>query len=150
MPTKKTAQRLNRKSRIRKKVVGTVERPRLTVFRSLKHIYAQVIDDETGATLAQASSLDGEMREQIQALESAPAPEPPAEEAEGKGKGKKQKKVEPPPSRNVLIARKVGEVLAERCKAKQIEKVVFDRSGYKYHGRVRNLAEAARKAGLNF
>ncbi len=106
--------------RVRTKVVGTPERPRLCVFRSLNHIYAQVIDDRTGRTLASASSLDKEMRKQL------------------KGGG------------NVAAAKVVGKAIAERARAAGIEQVVFDRGGYKYHGRVQALAEAAREAGLKF
>jgi large subunit ribosomal protein L18 len=100
--------------RIRKKVVGTETRPRLAVFRSLKHIYAQVIDDAHGRTVASASS-----REKGQT-----------------GGGKKDGAVE------------VGKLIASRCKEKGIESVVFDRGGFKYHGRIKALADAAREAGL--
>ena len=106
--------------RVRKKVVGTPERPRLSVYRSLNHIYAQVIDDRTGRTLAAASSLDKEMRKQL------------------KGGG------------NVAAAKVVGRAIAERARSAGVEQVVFDRGGYKYHGRVQALAEAAREAGLKF
>ncbi len=105
---------------IRKRVVGTPVRPRLNVFRSLNHIYAQVIDDSAGLTLASASTLDHEVRDQVVGL----------------------KKTEQ--------ASVVGRIVAERAVAKGVEKVVFDRGGYKYHGRVKALAEAARKAGLEF
>lgn len=105
---------------IRKRVVGTPVRPRLNVFRSLNHIYAQVIDDSAGMTLASASTLDHEVRDQVVGL----------------------KKTEQ--------ASVVGRIVAERAVAKGVEKVVFDRGGYKYHGRVKALAEAARKAGLEF
>ena len=106
--------------RVRKKVVGTPERPRLSVYRSLNHIYAQVIDDRTGRTLAAASSLDKEMRKQL------------------KGGG------------NVAAAKVVGRAIAERARSAGVEQVVFDRGGYKYHGRVQALARAAREAGLKF
>jgi large subunit ribosomal protein L18 len=106
--------------RIRKTIAGTTERPRLCVFRSLRHIHAQVINDAEGRTLASASSIDGEVRKQI------------------KGGG------------NVAAAKMIGKVLAERAKAVGVEKVVFDRGGYQYHGRVRALADAAREAGLKF
>ncbi len=105
---------------IRKRAVGTPVRPRLNVFRSLNHIYAQVIDDSAGLTLASASTLDHEVRDQVVGL----------------------KKTEQ--------ASVVGRIVAERAVAKGVEKVVFDRGGYKYHGRVKALAEAARKAGLEF
>ncbi len=106
--------------RVRTRVAGTPERPRLCVFRSLNHIYAQVIDDRGGRTLVSASSLDGETRKQL------------------KGGG------------NVAAAKVVGKVIAERAKAAGITQVVFDRGGYKYHGRVQALANAAREAGLKF
>ena len=109
-----------RRRYIRKRVVGTPVRPRLNVFRSLNHIYAQVIDDSVGLTLASASTLDHEVRDQVVGL----------------------KKTEQ--------ASVVGRIVAERAVAKGVEKVVFDRGGYKYHGRVKALAEAARKAGLEF
>lgn len=115
----KKEKRDRRKAHIRLRISGTPERPRLSVYKSLKHIYAQVVDDTKGATLAYASSLEGE-------VESA------------KGKGKKD------------AAKKVGAVLAQRCRAKQIEKVVFDRNGFDYHGRVAAVAEGAREAGLKF
>ncbi|MBE3563257.1 50S ribosomal protein L18 [Hydrogenibacillus sp. N12] len=108
--------------RIRRKVFGTPERPRLSVFRSNKHIYAQIIDDTRGVTLASASTLDPELREALKAI----------------GTG------------NVQAAAKVGELIAKRAKAKGIDKVVFDRGGYRYHGRVAALAEAARQGGLDF
>jgi large subunit ribosomal protein L18 len=111
-------ERLHR--RVRRRVRGTPERPRLAVFRSLRHIYAQVIDDTAGRTLAAASSLDPAFRQQMQ------------------GGG------------NVAAARLVGRLVAERALAAGVRRVVFDRGGYKYHGRVRALAEAAREAGLEF
>lgn len=110
--------RLRIHRRIRRKVRGTPERPRLCVFRSLKHIYAQVIDDTSGRTLAAASSLE----------KNAPV----------KGGG------------NVAAAAAIGRLIGERALAKGIKKVVFDRGGYAYHGRVKALAEAAREAGLEF
>lgn len=112
--------RLKRKKRIRKKLSGSPERPRLTVFRSDKHIYAQIIDDTVGSTLATASSLSSEYK-QLDPL-----------------KGK------------VEAAKRVGELIARKAKVQGIIKVVFDRSGYIYHGRVRALADAARQAGLDF
>src|ERR1700687_2688281 len=105
-------------SRIRLKVRGTEERPRLAVFRSLKHIYAQVIDDKKGHTMAAASS---------------------GEKDTGASNGG-----------SVAGAKHIGKVIAERAKAKGVTKVVFDRGGYHYHGRVKALAEAAREAGLEF
>jgi len=106
--------------RIRTKVKGSSSRPRLSVFKSGRHIYAQVIDDATGNTLAHASSLDAGLKK------------------EGK------------PGANVGTAKCVGELVARRAKEKGIAKVVFDRSGYIYHGKVRALADAAREGGLEF
>ena len=111
------AQRLKRHKRVRAKISGTPEMPRLNVFRSEANIYAQVIDDVNGVTLASASSLDKAI--------------------EGYGGNK-------------TAARAVGKLVAERCKAKGIETVVFDRGGYLYHGRVKALAEGAREGGLKF
>lgn len=112
--------RQRRKFRVRNRVSGTAERPRLSVFRSARHIYAQVVDDVTGKTLAAASTLS---RDLVSTLE---------EDAKSDG------------------ARKVGALLAKVCLERQITKVVFDRNGYLYHGRVKALAEAAREAGLKF
>lgn len=113
--------RLRRKKRIRKRVKGTEERPRLCVYRSLKHMYAQIIDDERGVTLASASTLSPELKSEL---------------TEIKGK--------------VEAAKKVGELVAKKALEKGIVKVVFDRNGYKYHGRVKAVAEGARAAGLQF
>ncbi|MFA5055453.1 MAG: 50S ribosomal protein L18 [Dehalococcoidia bacterium] len=107
-----------RHKRVRKSVVGTAERPRLCVYRSLTHIYCQLIDDSKGCTLASASTLDSEL------------------------KSDNKKKTETSAS--------VGKMIAERAAEFGIKKVVFDRGGYKYHGRVKALADAARKAGLEF
>lgn len=112
--------RLKRKVRVRKKISGSVERPRLSVFRTSKHIYAQVIDDTTGTTLVSASTLLGEV-------------------STGLGY-----------TGNVEAAKKVGAEIAKRSLAKQISTVVFDRSGFLYHGRVKALAESARENGLVF
>ena len=112
--------RERRKLRIRKKVNGTAERPRMTVFRSARHIYAQIIDDVSGQTLAHASTLSKDL----------------------KGTLDKDNKKD--------AAKKVGALIAKMCLEKKIEKVVFDRNGYLYHGRVKALAEAAREAGLQF
>lgn len=109
--------RLHRHVRVRAKISGTSQRPRLNVFRSAKHIYAQLIDDVAGVTLAQASSMDKGF--------------------EGKGGNKEASK-------------KVGTLLASRAIEKGISEVVFDRSGYLYHGRVKELAEGAREGGLKF
>src|SRR5512138_915598 len=112
--------RLKRKKRIRRKVEGSELRPRLTVFRSDKHIYAQIINDVNGATLASASSLSPEYKEM--------------EKVKGK----------------VAAAKRVGELIAGKALEKGIAKVVFDRNGFIYHGRVRALADAAREKGLDF
>jgi large subunit ribosomal protein L18 len=109
-----------RKHHIRKSVFGTPERPRLSVYRSLDNIYVQIIDDLNQKTLVSANSLDKESRK------------------ETKGGG------------NIAAAKQVGKVIAERARAAGIDKVVFDRGGYRYHGRVQALAAAAREAGLNF
>lgn len=106
--------------RVRKNIYGTAERPRLNVFRSEKHIYAQVINDDLGTTLVAASSLDPELKGQI------------------KNGG------------NVEAAKLVGQLVAKKALAKGIKEVVFDRGGYIYHGRVKALADAAREAGLSF
>ncbi|MFY9527319.1 MAG: 50S ribosomal protein L18 [Candidatus Acidiferrales bacterium] len=123
VPVRKLSRKAHRERihlRMRKKVAGTTERPRLCVYRSLKHIHAQVIDDYTGRTLAAASSLDKEVRKQI------------------KGGG------------NIAAAKVVGKAVAERAVTAGVKQVVFDRGGYQYHGRVQALADAAREAGLNF
>ncbi len=116
----RSAHRERLHARIRRKISGSDARPRVAVFRSLKHIHAQVIDDLKGVTLAAASSLDKDVKKEI------------------RGGG------------NIAAAKVVGRVLAERTRKAGIEQVVFDRGGYQYHGRVRALAEAAREAGLKF
>jgi large subunit ribosomal protein L18 len=117
--TSKNATRRRVHKRIRKKVLGTSHRPRLNVYRSLNHIYVQVIDDLNGVTLVSASSAE-------------------------------PKKESRTPGGNLAAAKNVGKTVAERAKAKGIDKVVFDRGGYIYHGRVKALADAAREAGLQF
>ncbi len=112
--------RLRRKKRVSSKVRGTAARPRLCVFKSSRHIYAQVIDDSRGATITAASTMSPDFR--------------PAEGAKGK----------------IESARRVGALIAEKAMAQQIQKVVFDRNGFLYHGRVKALAEAAREKGLDF
>ena len=114
------AARARRHIRVRAKVKGTTPRPRLCVFRSLNHIYAQVIDDSQGHTLIQASTLDLEIRDEVA------------------GKARKER------------AGFVGSLVAKRALSKGITQIVFDRGGYKYHGRVKALAEAARETGLKF
>jgi len=138
-------------SRIRQRVRGTGERPRLAVFRSLKHIYAQVIDDRKGHTLAAASSGEkagekkaDEKKPSEKAASEAPVVEKKAEKpASGKAKAVAS-------GGNVAGAKQVGKLIAERAKAQGVTKVVFDRGGYLYHGRVKALADAAREAGLEF
>src|ERR1700686_5008072 len=125
--------------RIRKKMQGTAERPRLNVYRSLNHIYAQVIDDLHGTTLVSASSAEGKKAE--------------GKKAEGEKAGDEKdgdKKKDRRTGGNVAAAKALGKVIAERAKAKGVSKVVFDRGGYIYHGRVKALAEAAREGGLQF
>jgi large subunit ribosomal protein L18 len=112
--------RERRKLRIRRKISGTAERPRVTVFRSLKHIYAQAIDDVTGKTLAHTSTLAGDVKSAIGESDKTDA------------------------------AKKVGAALAKALLAQGVSQVVFDRNGYLYHGRVSALAEGAREAGLKF
>ena len=106
--------------RIRSRVVGTADRPRLAVFKSLKHLYAQVIDDRRGVTLASASSLDADFRSDLKT------------------------------GGNLVAAKKVGEIVARRAKEKGVTRVVFDRGGYPYHGKVKALADSARENGLEF
>jgi large subunit ribosomal protein L18 len=127
-------------SRIRQRVRGTEERPRLAVFRSLNHIYAQVIDDRLGHTLAAASS--GEKSEKPEKSEKSAA------KAEDKKSGEQAKASVR--GGTVAGAKHVGKLIADRAKAQGVTKVVFDRGGYLYHGRVKALADAAREAGLEF
>lgn len=112
--------RQSRHDRVRKKVTGTSERPRLNVFRSLNNIYAQIINDETGETLVAASTIDKEARADIKV------------------------------GGNVEAAKEAGKLIAKRALDKGMKRVVFDRGGYQYQGRIRALAEAAREAGLEF
>jgi large subunit ribosomal protein L18 len=116
----KDEQRRRVHSRVRQRVTGTPERPRLCVYRSLGHIYAQIIDDRSGRTLVSASSVDKESKKNL------------------KGGG------------NIASAKAVGKFIGDRAKEAGVSKVVFDRGGYKYHGRVKALADAAREAGLQF
>jgi len=116
----RSAARIRRHVRVRKNIAGTPDRPRLCVFRALTHIYAQIIDDEAGHTLVSASTIDHALRGQMA------------------GKTKTDQ------------AKLVGQIVAERAKSKGIDKVVFDRGGYKYIGRVKALADGAREAGLEF
>ncbi len=116
--SKRSVSRSRRHSRVRKKVVGTTERPRLVVFRSTRHIEAQIVDDTVGKTLAAASTMEADLRA-----------------AEGDKTAK---------------ATSVGKLLGDRAKAAGVSKVVFDRGGYRYHGRVAAVADGAREAGLEF
>jgi large subunit ribosomal protein L18 len=112
--------RLGRHTRVRGRVTGTPERPRLNVFRSITEIYAQLIDDKAGHTLASASSIDHDLRAEMEGLNKTEQ------------------------------ARRVGKMLAERAKEKGIDQVVFDRGGYRYIGRIKALADGAREGGLEF
>jgi large subunit ribosomal protein L18 len=112
--------RLRRHKRVRRKVVGTLDRPRLSVYRSLNHIYAQIVNDTAGQTLVSASTLEAELSETLVATRGVPA------------------------------AKEVGRALAERAREKGVRRVVFDRGGNLYHGRVAALAEEAREGGLDF
>jgi large subunit ribosomal protein L18 len=143
--------RLRRKKRIRKKVAGTPERPRLTVFRSARHIYAQVVDDTTGRTLAAASTLSKDLRSAPEAAAKEGGTEA-GEKAAGPAagdKGRAKQAAAPKPRKKIEAAKRVGALLAEQCKSRNIRKVIFDRNGYLYHGRVQALAQAAREAGLD-
>jgi large subunit ribosomal protein L18 len=138
----KNEARARRKKSIRKRISGTDERPRLSVYRSNKHIYAQVINDVESRSLVLVSDLSKELSEQLKAASAgdAPAAAEPVEGAEASS----------PEGTKIRRARVVGAAVAKACLAKGITKVVFDRNGYLYHGRVRALAEAAREAGLDF
>lgn len=118
MALQRAAQRERRRRRVRAKISGTVQRPRLNVFRSLEHIYAQLIDDVAGHTLAAASSLDQDVKTLAE--------------------------------KKIMEASEVGKLLAQRAAAKQITDVVFDRAGYRYHGRIKAVADGAREGGLKF
>lgn len=143
----KDRKRKRRHLHIRNKVAGTADRPRVCVFRSNVHIYAQIIDDGTGQTLAAVSSLKFEAPKKP----AEAAPEAVEEKAEGKKKGKKKEgKKKAPAGAKTLQAQQVGRALAEVAKEKGITKVRFDRGGYLYHGRVAALARAMREGGLEF
>ncbi|HUN59709.1 MAG TPA: 50S ribosomal protein L18 [Candidatus Binataceae bacterium] len=120
MALERSQKRDLRRGRVRRKVRGSDERPRLSVYRSLHHLYVQVISDESGATLVSASTAAKGLRDGLSSR------------------------------RNVAAAKAIGKAIAERCREKGIEQVVFDRNGFLYHGRVKALAEAAREAGLKF
>ena len=142
MTLKKTARaaRQRRHERVRERVVGTPQRPRLCVFRSLNHIYAQIIDDRAGRTLVAASDLEADFRSQLDGKKPA-KPKKGAAQAETASPAGKAKKD---------AAGVVGGLLARRAVEKGIKMVVFDRGGYRFHGRVKALADAAREAGLQF
>jgi len=114
------AARQKRKARVRTRIFGTEQRPRLSVFRSAKHIYAQIVVDSTGSTILAASSLSPEIKSELEGLKKSDA------------------------------AKKVGELLGRKAAEKNIRKVVFDRNGFLYHGRIKALAEGARESGLEF
>ena len=116
----RTQARLKRKKRIRKKLIGTADRPRLCVFRSAKHIYAQLVDDSAGQTLVAASSMDKDLRET------------------------------PETKNKVAVANAVGKIIGQRALEKGVKQVVFDRNGFLYHGRIKAVSEGAREAGLKF
>ncbi len=116
----RTEKRANRRGRVRRRLRGSDGRPRLSVYRSLNHMYVQVISDESGQTLAAASTVTPELRDAMQS------------------------------KRNLAAAIAVGKLIADRCREKGIGEVVFDRNGFLYHGRVKALADAAREAGLKF
>ncbi len=118
--SQKLTGREKRKFRIRNKISGNADRPRMSVFRSAKHIYVQVVDDVEGVTVAHASTLSGDV----------------------KGAAKEDNKIE--------AAKKVGALIAKICLERKVERVVFDRNGFLYHGRIKALADAAREAGLQF
>jgi len=120
MKETRSAARKRRHARVRKKIFGTTNAPRLSVFRSLKHIYAQIIDDESGRTLISASTLDPDIRERVIELNKTEQ------------------------------AKLVGRRLAEKALSNGVTTVIFDRGGYKYHGRVKALADASREGGLQF
>jgi large subunit ribosomal protein L18 len=120
MAKSRSAARIHRHARVRVQVSGTTQRPRLNVFRSLSEIYAQIIDDSAGNTLAAASSVDKDLRERMKGLKKAEQ------------------------------AKLVGQVVAERAKSKGIDAVVFDRGGFRYVGRIKALADGAREGGLQF
>jgi large subunit ribosomal protein L18 len=120
MSSERSEKRHTRQARVRRKVRGSGDRPRLSIYRSLHHIYAQVVSDDTGRTLAAASTMSATVRDQLKSKSSVGA------------------------------AKLVGKAIAERCREAGIGEVVFDRNGFLYHGRVKALADAAREAGLRF
>lgn len=137
---KKQEKRYQRHKRVRAKISGTSKVPRLCVFKSGKYIYAQLIDDEKGHTLIEASDL------KIKTKRKKTKTTPPGRVEKKEGKEKEKKAL----SGKVALAYKVGKSIAEKAIKKKIKKIVFDRGGYKYHGRVKALAEGAREGGLQF
>lgn len=135
--------------RIRQKMAGTAERPRLNVYRSLNHIYAQLIDDSKGVTIVSASTNEGAKDAKSKGAKTQ-SKDAPAKEAKAKEAPARDAKAKKRTGGNVASARIVGKALAERAKEKGVKAVVFDRGGYIYHGRVKALADAAREAGLQF
>jgi len=130
----KQQKRIRRHKKVRAKILGTSKRPRLCVFRSVKHIYAQLVDDEKGKTLAVASDLELKNKKKSKEFSSAKT-----------SAGKEEKR-----TGKVVIAYRVGKLIAEKALEKKTEKVVFDRGGYSYLGRIKALAEGAKEGGLRF
>jgi large subunit ribosomal protein L18 len=130
---KEQKSRFVRKFRIRKKISGTRERPRLSVFKSNKHIYVQIVNDDTGNTLVSASTVERDISQKLSSAESAEKP----------GYSIKSKK-------SVDTAKLIGSLLAKRCIDKNIRSIVFDRNGYRYTGRIKAVADGAREGGLDF
>ncbi len=146
-----------RQRRVRRKIRGSGEQPRLNIYRSAKHIYAQIIDDESNRTLAFISTLsptfkaalkeaDAKAAEKAEAEKAAAA----AEEGEGKKKKKAKKKAKPAPKAKIGAAYNIGLLIAQMAQEKGLKKVVFDRNGFLFHGRVKAVADGARKGGLEF
>lgn len=133
---KRREKRYRRHRRVRAKIYGTATRPRLSVFRSAKHIYAQLIDDEKGQTLAAVSDLELKLRTNKSLVRGKQETKPEKTKKQLTGKA--------------AIAYEAGKLIAEKANKKRIKKVVFDRGGHKYHGRMRALAEGAREGGLKF
>ena len=138
----KQQKRYRRHKRVRAKVFGTAQVPRLCVFRSNKHIYAQLIDDEKGQTIAKACDLE--------LKKSKVVPLEMGEKSKIKSKTQKEEKDKKMCKGKIGLAFEVGKLIAKKAMEKKIKKVVFDRGGYKYHGRVKALAEGAREGGLKF
>ncbi len=127
MEQKRTKSRLARKERIRKKIKGDSERPRLTVYKSLKHIYAQIINDTEGKTVAYASTQSKEFKDKFMVSEAKPMK---------------------PPAKNLAAAKLLGEIIADKAIQKGIKKLVFDRNGYIYHGKIAAIVDKVREKGV--